>query len=146
MQTIPARFAKTHLPQKRGQVILRDTFHFQWTATLLTRTSNNNHGVSGGWMDFSLDHRLEEGDACVLEVKDSNYECPIILVHICRVVELVDFIPGSRRVGWETAYNIVHGSGHLKLSSGCTRTDTDSDEDQVSESTWCMIRAARDHH
>lgn len=36
----------------------------------------------------------------MLEIKDSNYECPsIILVHICRVVELVDFIPGSRRAG-----------------------------------------------
>lgn len=82
----------------------------------------------------------------MLEVKDSNFECPIILVHICRVVVLVDFIPGSRRAGWETAYNIVYGRGHLKLSSGYTREDTDSDEDQVSASTWCTIRAAHDHH
>lgn len=54
MQSIPASSAKTHLPQKRGQVILLlHTFHFQWTAILLTRSSNSNHGVSGGWMEFS---------------------------------------------------------------------------------------------
>ena len=31
---------------------------------------------------------------------------------------------------WETGYNIVYGRSHLKLSLGCNRKDTDSDEDQ----------------
>lgn len=43
----------------------------------------------------------------------SNYECPIILVHICRVVELISGLHSWKHAGvqdaWETGYNIVYG-------------------------------------
>lgn len=60
-------------------------------------------GVSGGWVVFSCDYCLEEGDVCVFEVID--FEDWIIFVYIFRVVD-VDFVFGFCG-GWDKNYRII---------------------------------------
>ncbi|KAG0601089.1 hypothetical protein M758_11G083100 [Ceratodon purpureus] len=116
--TIPLEFSRQHLPPISVDITLQDTFGYQWAAKWVV--SGHHSGVGGGWAAFSLDHRLEEGDVCVLEVLDSMKEC-IILVHIFRVVE-VPLKPGSRG-GWDVAYNVVLKSPPRNLPISVSPTD-----------------------
>lgn len=70
------------MPHETREVILLNKAGNQWPVKWLYKESGS--GFSGGWRGFSLDHRLEEHDVCVLEVLDQDNF--IILVHIFRVI------------------------------------------------------------
>lgn len=91
-------FAKAYMPQETRDVTLLNMAGNQWTVKWLFKESGS--GFSGGWRGFSLDHRLEESDVCVLELVDAkNF---VILVHIFRVIgapkeDLGDYRPAPGR-------------------------------------------------
>lgn len=83
VQALSRPFAKAHMPHETRDVTLVNKAGREWTVKWLYKDGCSS-GFSGGWRGFSLDHRLEESDVCVLEVVDQkNF---IILVHIFRVL------------------------------------------------------------
>ncbi|XP_024360464.1 B3 domain-containing protein Os03g0619800 [Physcomitrium patens] len=78
--SIPKRFSKDWLPSETKEVTLTNKSGHTWPAKWLA----SQGGLSAGWRRFSLDHRLEEHDVCVLELVDKANL--VLLVHIFRVL------------------------------------------------------------
>jgi hypothetical protein len=80
MQGIPKQFSKEWMPSENKDVKIVNKGGNSWPAKWIA----SRRGLSSGWRRFSLDHRLEEHDVCVLELIDkANY---VLLVHIFRVL------------------------------------------------------------
>ena len=88
MQPIPKQFAKDWLPSENKEIILVNKSGHQWPAKWLA----SQGGLSAGWRRFSLDHRLEEHDVCVLELIDKVNHT--LLVHIFRALGGPEEDPG----------------------------------------------------
>jgi len=88
LQSIPSVFAKQWLPKKLVGVTLIDSAGQKSTA----RWAGNRKSSAclKGFKAFSQTHKLEEGDTLVFELMDSNPENLVFLIHVFRVVELVD--------------------------------------------------------
>ncbi|XP_065847175.1 putative B3 domain-containing protein At5g58280 [Euphorbia lathyris] len=65
---LPAEFCKDHLPKKDLDMILEDENGSTYDARYL----GNKNGLSGGWRGFALDHKIDDGDAVVFELVDSD--------------------------------------------------------------------------
>lgn len=85
--TIPAEWARSHLPQKNINVSLHVN-EKTWLAKCYYKTSS--HGLAGsGWKNFALDNFLEKDDACVFSLVSQSDNSVIFNVRIFRVVEEV---------------------------------------------------------
>ncbi|KAG0563769.1 hypothetical protein KC19_8G057400 [Ceratodon purpureus] len=85
---IPKQFAKEWMPSENNEVEIVNKGGHSWPAKWIV----GRGGLSSGWRRFSLDHRLEEHDVCVLEMIDKvNY---VLLVHIFRVLKSPGEDPG----------------------------------------------------
>nr|GMC56112.1 B3 domain-containing protein REM16-like [Ipomoea batatas]GMC69430.1 B3 domain-containing protein REM16-like [Ipomoea batatas] len=94
-ETIPAEWARSHLPQKNINVSLHVN-EKTWLAKCYYKTSS--HGLAGsGWKNFALDNFLEKDDACVFSLVSQSDNSVIFNVRIFRVVE--DVVAPNRVVG-----------------------------------------------
>ncbi|MQM10579.1 hypothetical protein Taro_043471, partial [Colocasia esculenta] len=92
---VPKEFAAEYLPSEKAKVTLR-TPHGKERWVVSFRKEKCSYGFSGDWRKFVQDNHLEEGDACVFELKGSKKEI-IMHVHIFRVVELESLEPPQMR-------------------------------------------------
>ncbi|ERN03807.1 B3 domain-containing protein Os01g0723500 [Amborella trichopoda] len=79
---IPLDFVKKHLPDEKPAMDLLDPSGKKWKVKYIV-SGGFRGGLSGGWGAVSLGNNLEEGDACVFELKGDNF----MVLHIFRVVE-----------------------------------------------------------
>ncbi|KAG0614604.1 hypothetical protein M758_6G189800 [Ceratodon purpureus] len=86
--TIPKRFTKDWMPVENKEITLLNKGGHKWPTKWLAA----QRGLSAGWRRFSLDHRLEEHDVCVLELVDKAEHT--LLVHIFRVLGGPEEDPG----------------------------------------------------
>ncbi|KAL5721424.1 hypothetical protein ACHQM5_005074 [Ranunculus cassubicifolius] len=72
---LPSHFCKTSLPKSDDVITLVDENGEEWSTVYLPRKV----GLSGGWIGFSKDHKLSDGDALVFElVKPTEFKVYII--------------------------------------------------------------------
>lgn len=76
---LPLWFCKNHLPKNDDRFMLEDEQAREWETIYLAHKT----GLSGGWRGFSLDHDLQDGDACLFELVSATR----FKVHIIRVAE-----------------------------------------------------------
>ncbi|KAF5181365.1 B3 domain-containing protein, partial [Thalictrum thalictroides] len=75
---LPCHFCREFLPKRDETVTLVDESGDEWPTVYLAR----KNGLSGGWMGFSRDHELVDGDALVFElVKPTEFKVYIIKVN-----------------------------------------------------------------
>ncbi|KAK4429077.1 B3 domain-containing protein REM16 [Sesamum alatum] len=89
--SIPAEWAKVHLPNKSHDIELRVKDNV-WKAKYHYRGYGG--GLTGGWKDFVLENFLEEFDVCLFDLVRGTQDTMILNVQIFRVVEEV--IPPSQ--------------------------------------------------
>ncbi|KAK6160775.1 hypothetical protein DH2020_004156 [Rehmannia glutinosa] len=89
--SIPAEWARVHLPKRSQEVKLRVNDN-TWVAKY--QYKGNSVGLSGGWKKFVLENFLEEFDVCVFDLGSGTHDTCTLDVKIFRVVEEV--IPPSR--------------------------------------------------
>ncbi|KDP45675.1 hypothetical protein JCGZ_17282 [Jatropha curcas] len=65
---LPTQFCKDHLPKKDLDMILED----ENGSTCDAKYLGKRNGLSGGWRGFALDHKLDDGDAVVFELVESD--------------------------------------------------------------------------
>ncbi|KAF2290311.1 hypothetical protein GH714_010315 [Hevea brasiliensis] len=65
---LPTQFCKDHLPKEDLDMILEDENGSTYDAKYLGK----RNGLSGGWRGFALDHKLDDGDAVVFELVESD--------------------------------------------------------------------------
>lgn len=90
MQTIPADWAKKHLPYSSKEVELRANGN-TWKAKY--HYKGYGGGLTGGWKSFVMENFLEEFDVCVFDRVAGFQDTIVLEVKIFRVVEEV--IPPS---------------------------------------------------
>ncbi|XP_062081642.1 putative B3 domain-containing protein At5g58280 [Humulus lupulus] len=61
---LPSKFCEYHLPKSVLNMELEDEDGREYDAIYIGKRS----GLSGGWRAFALDHKLNDGDACVFEL------------------------------------------------------------------------------
>ncbi|XP_050216945.1 putative B3 domain-containing protein At5g58280 [Mercurialis annua] len=61
---LPTDFCKDHLPEEELELILEDENGATYDAKYHFRLT----GLRGGWREFALDHKLDDGDAVVFEL------------------------------------------------------------------------------
>ncbi|KAL5717973.1 hypothetical protein ACHQM5_010920 [Ranunculus cassubicifolius] len=72
---LPRHFCKTSLPKTDDVITLVDENEEEWSTVYLARKV----GLSSGWIGFSKDHKLSDGDALVFElVKPMEFKVYII--------------------------------------------------------------------
>lgn len=117
-QNIPSEFAREHLPHRTLRIELKDTWGHSWFANF-----DDHNGIT--WAEFSMDHCLEEGDVCVLELLEKH----IVNVHICRVLDAPTFVPGRRGPQvWNLTYSIASSSSLPDLNEQVPNDVDDHDE------------------
>ncbi|KAL0360764.1 UNVERIFIED_CONTAM: B3 domain-containing protein REM16 [Sesamum radiatum] len=95
--SIPAEWARLHLPNKSHDIELRVKDNV-WTAKY--HYKGYGGGLTGGWKNFVLENFLEEFDVCLFDIVSGTEEAVVLDVKIFRVVEEV--IPPSQ-VAQETS-------------------------------------------
>lgn len=90
MQSIPAEWARVHLPNRSQDVELR-VGDRTWQAKY--QFKGYGGGLVGGWKNFVLENFLEEFDVCLFDLVSGTQGAFILDVKIFRVVEEV--IPPS---------------------------------------------------
>ncbi|XP_024515368.1 B3 domain-containing protein At3g19184 [Selaginella moellendorffii] len=77
--SLPLSFAKKHLPKKDTMITLEDSDGQESESFYLAY----KNGLSGGWRGFSIDHKLQDGDALVFELMEPTR----LKVHIFRAAD-----------------------------------------------------------
>ena len=66
MQTIPALFAREHLPRCTTTIVLRNSKDQSWEVKYVS--TEKSHALSVGWGVFVRDNKLKIGDICIFEL------------------------------------------------------------------------------
>ncbi|CAA0810877.1 B3 domain-containing protein REM16 [Striga hermonthica] len=85
--SIPADWAKAHLPKKSLDVKLRVSDKNMWVAKY--NYKGYGGGLCNGWRKFVVDNFLEEFDVCVFDLASGSHDMCTLDVKIFRVVEEV---------------------------------------------------------
>lgn len=94
---MPSNFCKSHMPRDDHDVILMGESGQEYTATY---SAKQNRLMSGGWKDFSIEHKLQEGDnldfhmiePCKFKVKFLPGLCLICIYLVVEIHASVSFI------------------------------------------------------
>ncbi|KAF8406373.1 hypothetical protein HHK36_008460 [Tetracentron sinense] len=70
--TIDKELARSNIPSKTKEIVLRVPPHAKTWITRFIYRENNGCGLGRGWMDFVWDNNLEEGDVCVFEFSQGH--------------------------------------------------------------------------
>ncbi|KAF9598319.1 hypothetical protein IFM89_026608, partial [Coptis chinensis] len=65
---LPHNFCKNHLPAADLTMVLENEKGSEYESLYIGR----KRGLSGGWRRFALDHKLDDGDALVFELTESD--------------------------------------------------------------------------
>ncbi|KAJ7523390.1 hypothetical protein O6H91_18G049500 [Diphasiastrum complanatum] len=111
-------FAARWLPKGLTTVNLVDSDGYSWKVRWLGVDHRGFPGLSAGWRVFSRYHRLEEGDALVLEVLKETE----IRVHIFRVADYIDNLDDIYQNQKRNQKLLEMGRKHLSIRSNPRKT------------------------